>query len=94
MEFKENELIDNVLDSFFETWSHTVDVVDFVPKKYLDKVDKDIFLKLKKKMKEVEIYKLLYLQDLGYKLSLFQKLKIYFSGLKPLYLAEKKKNRL
>ncbi len=85
MEFKKNELINETLDKHFETWSHTLDTADFVPTKYLDKIDKIIFNNLKKKLKELEIYNLLYLQEKGYKLGLFQKLRILLSGLKPLY---------
>lgn len=91
MEFKKNELINEALDKHFETWSHTLDTADFVPAKYLNKIDRYIFKLLKKKLKELEIYYLLYLQEYGYKLSIFQKLKIYFSGLKPLYINEKQK---
>lgn len=93
MEFIKNKLMNEVLDEFFATWSHSLDVVDFVPKKFLNKIDKDIYKKFRKKLKEIEIYNLLYLKDMGFKLSLFQKLKIYFSGLKPLYLFEKEKEK-
>ena len=51
---------------------------------------KYIYNNLKKKFKEIEVYNLLFLQEKGYKLSIFDKLKINFSGLKPLYLWEKK----
>lgn len=91
MIFKKNELINEILDKHFETWSHTLDTEDFVPKKYLKKIDKLIFVNLKQKLKECEIFNLLYLQDQGYKLGLFQKLRIWLSGLKPLYVSE---NRL
>lgn len=89
MIFKKNEYINETLDRHFETWSHTLDTADFVPKKYLKKIDKLIFNNLKQKLKECEIFNLLYLQDQGYKLGLLQKLRIWLSGLKPLYLSEK-----
>ena len=92
MEFYKNELINVTIDKFSETWSHTLDTGDFVPPKYLKKLDKYIYQNLKKKFKEIEIYHLLYLQENGYKLSLFQKLKISMSGLKPLYFAKKNNN--
>lgn len=89
MQFYENELINEVIDNYVQTWSHTLDTGDFVDEKFLHKIDNFIFKKMKLKFKEVEIYKLLYLQERGFKLGLFQKLKIYFSGLKPLYLVDK-----
>lgn len=85
MEFRRNELINDTLDKHFETWSHTLDTADFVPAKYLGKIDKYIFKLLKRKLKETEIFYLLYLKEKGYKLGLFEKLRIAFSGLRPLY---------
>ncbi|MGN0748176.1 MAG: hypothetical protein ACI4L1_00625 [Christensenellales bacterium] len=88
MEFKKNELINRTIDEYATTWSHTLDTGDFIDAKFLKKIDKYIYNNLKKKFKEIEIYNLLYLQEQGYKLGLFQKLKISFSGLKPLYVSE------
>lgn len=93
MIFKKNELINETLDKHFETWSHTLDTADYVPSKYLKKIDRMIFINLKKKLKEVEIYNLLYLKDQGLKLSVFQNLKVMLSGLKPLYISEKNSKR-
>ena len=90
MNFNKNELMIEVLDSNFETWSHTLDTREFVMPKYLIQINKMIFANMKKQMKDAEIYNLLHLQEQGYKLSIFQKLKIYFSGLRPLYETEKK----
>ncbi len=90
MQFYENELIEEVIDSYVETWRHTLDTGEFVDEKFLKHIDNFIFKKMQLKFKEVEIYKLLYLKERGYKLGLFKRLKIYFSGLKPLYLADKK----
>lgn len=89
MEFHKNELIDKTLDAYANTWSHTLDTEDFINPKSLKRIDKYIDKNLKNKFSEIDIYHLLYLQDKGIKLGLFQKLKIFFSGLKPLYLAEK-----
>lgn len=89
MIFKKNELINETLDKHFETWSHTLNTSDFVSQKYLNKIDKIIFNNLNKKLKEIEIYNLLYLEERGYKLNIFQKLAIWFSGLSPLYKSEK-----
>ena len=56
MIFKKNEYINETLDKHFETWSHTLDTEDFVPKKYLKKIDKLIFNNLKQKLKEETEY--------------------------------------
>ncbi len=91
MIFHKNDLLNAVLDKHFDTWEHTLNKADYVPKKYLKHIDKVIFDNLKKKLKEVEIYNLLYLQTQGYCLGFFDKLKIFFSGLKPLYENEQQK---
>ena len=89
MNFNKNKLMIEVLDSNFKTWSHTLDTREFVMPKYLIKINKMIFNNMKKQMKDAEIYNLLHLQEQGYKLSIFQKLRISFSGLRPLYETEK-----
>lgn len=91
MDFKKNELISDVFDANFDTWGHTQNRGDYVSDEYLHKVDNIIFDNMKKQLKQVDIYHLLYLQDQGVKLGFFQKLKIYFSGLRPLYNAEKRR---
>ena len=93
MEFNKNELINQTIDAYATTWSHTLDTEDYIDKKFLQKIDKYIYKNLKKKFAEIEVYDLLDLQDSGFKLGIFQKLKIFFSGLKPLYLAEKEEQR-
>ena len=85
MIFHKNDLINETLDKHFATWMHTLNTADFVPKKYLNYVDRIIFENLKKKLKEVDIYNLLYLELQGYKLGFFDKLKISFSGIRPLF---------
>lgn len=94
MQFNKNELINNCIDEYAKTFSHTLNTGDFISPKYLKKIDKYIFKNLKKKFNEIEIYDLLYLQEHGLKLSLFQKLKIAFSKLKYLYISEQKEQAL
>lgn len=91
MNFNKNKLINNALDKFYETFEHTLDTADYVPDKYNAKIHKYIFKNMKSKFKEIEVYNLLYLEEKGFKLSLFDKLKIALSGLRPLYNSEKKK---
>ena len=90
MQFNKNYLINETLDKHFETWMHTLNTEDYVPKRYLKFIDKVIYENLKKKLKEVDIYNLLYLELQGYELSLWDKLRIYFSGLRPLFESELK----
>lgn len=90
MQFNKNKLINQTIDEYMLTWSHTLDTADYVDSKYLKKIDKYIYDDFKKKLKEVEIYNLLYLQQNGFKIGLFKKIKIMMSGLKPLYINELK----
>lgn len=94
MEFRKNDLINETLDKNFETWSHTLDTADFVPKKYLNRINKIIFNNLQRKLREAEVYYLLYLQEQGYKLGLFQRFRIWLSGLRPLYKTEEEVKNL
>lgn len=90
MEFNKNEMINETLDNYFETWQHTQGTADFVDEKFLKKVDKYIFRNLVKKFKQIDVFHLLILQDKGVKLGLVDKLKILFSSATPIYKAEKR----
>lgn len=85
MIFNKNDLINQTLDKHFDSWKHTLNTADFVEKRYLNYIDRVIFDNLKKKLKEVDIYNMLYLELQGYKLGFWDKLKISFSGLRPLF---------
>ena len=43
-----------------------------------------------KKFKEIEIYQLLWLESKGYDIGIFGKLRIWLSGLRPIYESEHK----
>lgn len=88
MEYIKNELLGQTIDSYLEVWQHLLDSERYVDKVYLAKLDKTIYKSMKKKLKEIDIYYLLTLEKMGVKLSWSQKLKIYFSGLRPIYNAE------
>ena len=92
MDFKKNELINETLTKFYESFQYTLDTGDYVPEQFNKKICKHIFKNLKLKFKEIEIYNLLHLQEQGFQIGIFGKLRIYFSGLKPLYLAEKQRS--
>jgi len=53
MEFIKNELINAVLEKYFDTFSKTLDTADYVPVKYGKKIHKFIFKNMKRKFREV-----------------------------------------
>ncbi len=50
----ENDLIDECLTRYYETFRKTLDTSDFVPEKYNRKIYKYIFKNLKRKFREVD----------------------------------------
>lgn len=54
MEFEKNKLINEVLIKNFETFSLTLDTIDFVPEKFLNKIYKYIFKNMKKQFKTID----------------------------------------
>ena len=54
MEFIKNELINAVLEKYFETFSKTLDTADYVPVKYGKKIHAYIFKNMKRKFREVD----------------------------------------
>lgn len=46
--YHKNELINEALLKYYETFSHTLDTADFVPEKFNDKISKYIFKNMKK----------------------------------------------
>jgi len=53
MEFIKNELIDEVLKRYFQTFGITLDTAEFVPVKYGKKIHKYIFKNMRNKFREV-----------------------------------------
>ena len=93
MDFNKNKLINKVLDNFLKTWRYTLDTADFIDPACLKKIDKYIYKNLMIKFKEIDIYYLLHLKDDGVKLGLFDRFKIWRSGLEPIYRAEQEKKQ-
>ena len=54
MNYHKNELINQTLDEFYETFSHMLDTSDFVPQKYNEKIRKYIFKNMKKSFKQID----------------------------------------
>lgn len=90
MNFEKNDLLNETLDKYFETWQHTQDTADFVDEKYLKKIDRYIFKNLKKQFSRIDVYSLLIQRDNGVKLGIFNKIRILLSSATPIYEAEKR----
>ncbi len=52
--FHKNELINSVLDHYYETFSHTLDTAEFVPERYNQKINKYIFKNMKKAFRQID----------------------------------------
>lgn len=55
MEFIKNELINDVLKNYYNTFSLTLDTSDFVPEKYNKRIKRFIFKNMRAKFKEVNV---------------------------------------
>lgn len=54
LNYNKNKLINECLDKYYETFSHTLDTADFVPDKFNDKILNYIFKNLKKSFKVLD----------------------------------------
>lgn len=54
IDYKKNDLIDECLVRFYETFEHTLDTADYVPEKYNDKILAYIFKCMKKQFKQID----------------------------------------
>lgn len=52
--YNKNKLINQTLTKYYETFSLTLDTVDFVPEKYNKKICKYIFKNMKKSFKKID----------------------------------------
>lgn len=52
--FNKNELINETLDKYYDTFAHTLDTSDFVPEKYNKKISKYIFKNMKKAFRRID----------------------------------------
>ena len=52
--FNKNVLINQTLDKYYDTFSHTLDTSDFVPEKFNKKISKYIFKNMKKAFKRID----------------------------------------
>ncbi len=54
LNYNKNKLINNCLNKYYETFSHTLDTADFVPDEYNAKITKYIFKNMKKAFKRID----------------------------------------
>lgn len=54
LNYNKNKLINDCLNKYYETFSHTLDTADFVPDEYNDKITKYIFKNMKKAFKRID----------------------------------------
>lgn len=54
MEFLKNELLENVMDNYYQTFAKTLNTCDFVPEEYSKKISKYIFNDMKRSFKQAE----------------------------------------
>ena len=52
--FNKNKLINQTLDMYYDTFSHTLDTNDFVPEKFNKKVSKYIFKNMKRAFRRID----------------------------------------
>lgn len=88
MEFEKNKLIKKCLREYYSLFAETLDTNNFVPEKTNKKIIKFIYKNMAKKLKEIDIYYLLILKDKGLKLGLLSKLKVWLSGIEPIFNLE------
>ncbi len=55
MNFNKNELINNTLRKYYESFECTLDTADYVPEKYNEKICKYIFKNLKRTFRKIDI---------------------------------------
>ena len=52
--YNKNKLINECLNKYYETFSHTLDTADFVPEKYNDKINAYIFKNMKRAFTRID----------------------------------------
>jgi len=78
--YNKNKLINKTLDKYYETFSHMLDTVDFVPEKFNDKISKYIFKNMKKAFRQIDKEDRIYQRELKKKLRAESKNKIVSSN--------------
>lgn len=53
LNYHKNKLINQALDEYYDTFSHTLDTADFVPEKYNNKINRYIFKNMKRAFRKL-----------------------------------------
>jgi outer membrane protein assembly factor BamE (lipoprotein component of BamABCDE complex) len=85
MNYNKNQLINECLCKYYETFSHTLDTADFVPEKFNDKILDYIFKNMRRAFKKIDKENKVYLKGLEKKQS------VKVKQIKAKAAAEKKK---
>ena len=80
--YNKNKLINTTLDKYYETFSHTLDTVDYVPEKYNQKVCRYIFKNMKKAFRAIDKEDRKYQREQKRKLKSKQRIEKLLSGKK------------
>lgn len=88
--FNKNKLINETLDKYYETFSHTLDTADYVPEKFNIKIGKYIFKNMKKAFRRIDREDRKYQMEFNKKLR--EKNKLKAQKLKESKRAEKNAN--
>ena len=54
IDFNKNELINETLDKYYETFSHTLDTAEYVPEKFNKKILQYIYKNMRKSFRQIE----------------------------------------
>ena len=88
MEFEKNKLIKKTLREHYNLFSETENTGNFVPEKINKKIINFIYKNMNSKFKQIHIYYLLDLEKRGLKLGIFSKIRVWWSGLRPVFELE------
>lgn len=74
--FNKNKLINETLDKYYETFSHTLDTADYVPEKFNEKISKYIFKNMRRAFRQIDREDRKYQMEFNKKIREKEKLKL------------------
>ena len=64
IDFNKNELINETLDKYYETFSHTLDTAEYVPEKFNKKITQYIYKNMRKSFRQIDKEDAIYQRNL------------------------------